>query len=38
LNVQYKYLRKYNGEVTWESDPNDEYSTPPEGPSAVEDT
>lgn len=29
--VQYKYIRKYNGAVTWESDPNDQITTPSGG-------
>ncbi|KAJ3553980.1 hypothetical protein NM688_g3339 [Phlebia brevispora] len=29
--IQYKYLRKYNGSVTWESDPNGQIATPGSG-------
>ncbi|PSR78193.1 hypothetical protein PHLCEN_2v7525 [Hermanssonia centrifuga] len=29
--VQYKYIRKFNGAVTWESDPNDQITTPSSG-------
>ena len=29
--VQYKYLRKNNGVVTWESDPNGQITTPSSG-------
>ncbi|KAG5636633.1 hypothetical protein H0H81_007342 [Sphagnurus paluster] len=29
--VQYKYIRKYNGAVTWESDPNMQITTPASG-------
>ncbi|EIN04857.1 glucoamylase [Punctularia strigosozonata HHB-11173 SS5] len=28
---QYKYIRKYNGAVTWESDPNRSFTTPSSG-------
>ena len=30
-NIQYKYLRKFNGQVTWESDPNNSFTTPESG-------
>ncbi|KAF8753343.1 Starch binding domain [Rhizoctonia solani] len=30
-NIQYKYIRKYNGAVTWESDPNRSFTTPASG-------
>ena len=30
-NIQYKYIRKFNGQVTWESDPNNEFTTPAGG-------
>ncbi|CEL55684.1 glucoamylase [Rhizoctonia solani AG-1 IB] len=29
--IQYKYIRKYNGAVTWESDPNRSFTTPASG-------
>ncbi|KAF9811041.1 hypothetical protein IEO21_06707 [Rhodonia placenta] len=29
--IQYKYLTKYNGDVTWEDDPNNEITTPASG-------
>ncbi|KZT09226.1 carbohydrate-binding module family 20 protein [Laetiporus sulphureus 93-53] len=29
--LQYKYLTKYNGDVTWEDDPNNEITTPSNG-------
>ena len=29
--VEYKYIRKYNGAVTWESDPNNSITTPASG-------
>lgn len=29
--IQYKYIRKYDGDVTWESDPNMSITTPPNG-------
>ncbi|KAI1794915.1 glucoamylase [Ganoderma leucocontextum] len=36
--VQYKYIRKYNGQVTWESDPNDSITTPASGSFIQNDT
>ncbi|TCD70790.1 hypothetical protein EIP91_001821 [Steccherinum ochraceum] len=30
-SVQYKFLRKFNGQVTWESDPNRQISVPASG-------
>ncbi|KAF8267404.1 glucoamylase [Lactarius quietus] len=30
-NIQYKYIRKFNGQVTWESDPNNAFTTPADG-------
>ncbi|GJE98974.1 glycoside hydrolase family 15 protein [Phanerochaete sordida] len=36
--VQYKYIRKNNGAVTWESDPNDQITTPSGGTFTVNDT
>ncbi|KAH9042003.1 glucoamylase [Lactarius pseudohatsudake] len=30
-NIQYKYIRKFNGQVTWESDPNNSFNTPATG-------
>lgn len=30
-SIQYKYLTKYNGDVTWEDDPNNEFTTPASG-------
>jgi glucoamylase len=29
--VQYKYIRKFNGAVTWESDPNRQFTSPASG-------
>ncbi|KAI0632385.1 glucoamylase G2 [Trametes polyzona] len=29
--VQYKYIRKFNGQVTWEADPNNQISVPTTG-------
>ena len=29
--IQYKYIRKFNGQVTWESDPNRSFTTPASG-------
>ncbi|KZT19533.1 carbohydrate-binding module family 20 protein [Neolentinus lepideus HHB14362 ss-1] len=37
-NVQYKYIRKYNGAVTWESDPNNSITTPASGSVTENDT
>jgi glucoamylase len=31
LDIEYKYISKYNGQITWESDPNRVYHTPPGG-------
>lgn len=30
-NFEYKYIRKINGQVTWESDPNNQITTPASG-------
>ncbi|KAI0675576.1 glucoamylase [Trametes maxima] len=30
-SIQYKYIRKFNGAVTWESDPNNSINTPSGG-------
>ncbi|KAF7314651.1 Glycoside hydrolase family 15 protein [Mycena kentingensis (nom. inval.)] len=30
-DIQYKYIRKQNGVVTWEADPNNEFQTPAGG-------
>ncbi|KAF5385939.1 hypothetical protein D9615_002294 [Tricholomella constricta] len=30
-SIQYKYIRKFNGAVTWESDPNRQFTTPSSG-------
>ncbi|KAF8635222.1 hypothetical protein AX17_003997 [Amanita inopinata Kibby_2008] len=35
---QYKYIRIYNGVVTWESDPNNQATTPSSGDATVNDT
>lgn len=37
-NFEYKYIRKFNGVVTWESDPNNSQSTPVTGSSTINDT
>jgi hypothetical protein len=29
--IEYKYIRKNNGAVTWESDPNNRFSSPANG-------
>lgn len=36
--IQYKYIRKFNGQVTWESDPNMEITTPASGSYIENDT
>ncbi|PBK75115.1 glucoamylase [Armillaria solidipes] len=35
---QYKYIRKFNGVVTWESDPNRQFTTPASGSSVINDS
>jgi hypothetical protein len=35
--IEYKYIRKFYGKVTWESDPNRRYATPPEGKASIND-
>ncbi|KZT62841.1 carbohydrate-binding module family 20 protein [Calocera cornea HHB12733] len=35
---QYKFIKVENGEVTWESDPNREYTAPSSGSATVNDT
>ncbi|KAI0755207.1 glucoamylase [Daedaleopsis nitida] len=30
-NIEYKYIRKNNGQVTWESDPNNSFTSPASG-------
>lgn len=37
-DIQYKYIRIYNGVVTWESDPNDEFTTVASGSQTLSDT
>ena len=37
-DIQYKYIRIYNGAVTWESDPNMEITTPASGTYIENDT
>ncbi|TDL18606.1 glucoamylase [Rickenella mellea] len=36
--IQYKYIRKFNGAVTWESDPNMQITTPASGTFTESDT
>jgi glucoamylase len=36
--IEYKYIRIFNGDVTWESDPNMEITTPSSGTFTVNDT
>lgn len=36
--IQYKYIRKNNGDVTWESDPNMSFMTPASGTYSTDDT
>jgi glucoamylase len=35
--IQYKYIRKFNGQTTWEGDPNNEVITPVSGSISVRD-
>lgn len=35
---EYKYIRIFNGAVTWESDPNRQATTPASGSFAEDDT
>ncbi|KAK0243949.1 glucoamylase [Armillaria nabsnona] len=35
---QYKFIRKFNGAVTWESDPNRQFTTPASGSSVINDS
>jgi len=35
---EYKYIRKFNGAVTWESDPNRSSTTPSSGSDIINDT
>ena len=35
---EYKYIRKFNGGITWESDPNNSQTTPASGPFTINDT
>lgn len=37
-NVQYKFIRKFNGQVTWESDPNRSLTVPASGTFTENDT
>jgi len=37
-NFFYKYIRKFNGQVTWESDPNNSQTTPASGSYTINDT
>jgi len=37
-NFEYKYIRKFNGAVTWESDPNNQATTPASGSFTINDT
>ncbi|TFK87333.1 carbohydrate-binding module family 20 protein [Polyporus arcularius HHB13444] len=36
--IEYKYIRKFNGAVTWESDPNNSFTTPASGSVTRSDT
>ncbi|EIW59392.1 glucoamylase G2 [Trametes versicolor FP-101664 SS1] len=36
--IQYKFIRKYNGATTWESDPNNQITTPASGSATQADT
>ncbi|KAF9046528.1 glucoamylase [Panaeolus papilionaceus] len=37
-NFEYKYIRKFNGAVTWESDPNNSNTTPSTGSTTFNDS
>nr|BAU78332.1 glucoamylase2 [Pholiota microspora] len=37
-NFEYKYIRKFNGAITWESDPNNSQTTPASGSVTFSDT
>jgi glucoamylase len=37
-NIEYKYIRMGNGELTWESDPNNAITTPANGAYVTDDT
>lgn len=37
-NFQYKYIRIFNGAITWESDPNNSNTTPATGTFVINDT
>ncbi|KAN0127410.1 glucoamylase [Lactarius tabidus] len=37
-NIQYKYVRKFNDDVTWESDPNNAFTTPANGSYTLNDS
>ena len=37
-SFEYKYIRKFNGDITWESDPNNSQTTPASGSYTVNDT
>jgi len=37
-NFQYKYIRKFNGAITWEADPNNSQTTPASGSYTFNDT
>ncbi|KAI0686282.1 glucoamylase [Cytidiella melzeri] len=37
-DIQYKYIRKFNGAITWESDPNNEFTTPASGSYTLNDS
>jgi len=36
--IRYKYVRIHNGAVTWESDPNNSFTTPASGTCLINDT
>ncbi|KAI0826811.1 glucoamylase [Trametes gibbosa] len=36
--IQYKFIRKFNGQITWESDPNNQITTPASGSFTENDT
>ncbi|KAF9460753.1 glycoside hydrolase family 15 protein [Collybia nuda] len=37
-SIEYKYIRKFNGAITWESDPNRKFTTPAAGSFTLNDS
>ncbi len=36
-SFEYKYIRKFNGAITWESDPNQQFTSPASGNGIIND-